>query len=286
MPLKYAYHPGNIAHSSATEVSQTMEPTARSFGIELLPMEGATSCGAGIIRQANDVLQITLNARNFAIAESIGADIITPCAATAGNLYEDLSRLKEDSLLLAKTNEVLERTTGMTLTGDVKVNHLLHVLVEEIGLEKVSEKVRNPIDFRIAGFYGPNMQQEGACGEDDVYDPQYLELLIEALGGQPVQWESRTQSVGVPGLFAEEATVLRQIASTIDDAKSEGASIIVSACTLSHTALDIYQGKASRSTGLPTNIPVIHLTELLAFSLGHYNNRLAQLRTRIAVIGD
>jgi len=31
---------------------------------------------------------------------------------------------------------------------------------------------------------------------------------------------------------------------------------------------------------------VIHLTELLAFAFGHYNERLAQLRTRIAVIGD
>jgi len=286
MALKYAYHPGNVAHSSATEVSQTMEPAARSLGIDLIPMKGATSCGAGIIRQANDLLQVTLNARNFAIAESMGLDIITPCAATAGNLNEDLARLRRDSLLMAKTNEVLARTSGLTLTGEVNIQHLLHVIVDEIGLEKVSEKIRNPINFPIAGFYGPNMQQEGACGEDDVFDPNYLELLIEALGGEPVHWESRTQSVGVPGLFSEEATVLRQIASTINDAKSEGAAIIVSACTLSHTALDIYQGKAGRATGLSTNIPVIHLTEMLAFAMGHYNNRLAQLRTRIAVIGD
>ena len=286
MAMKYAYHPGNIAHSSATEVSQTMEPTARSLGIELLPMNGATSCGAGIIRQANDLLQVTLNARNFAIAESMGMDIITPCATTAGNLNEDLAKLNDDPLLLAKTNEVLQRTSGLTMSGKLRIHHLLHVIVDEIGLDKVSEKVRNPINFPIAGFYGPNMQQEGACGEDDVFDPQYLELLIKALGGEPVMWESRTQSVGVPGLFSEEATVLRQIASTINDAKSEGAAMIVSACTLSHTALDIYQGKASRTTGLSTNIPVIHLTEMLAFALGHYNNRLAQLRTRIAVIGD
>ena len=163
MALKYAYHPGNIAHSSATEVAQTMEPTARSLGIELFPMRGATSCGAGIIRQANDILQVTLNARNFAIAESMGMDIMTPCAATAGNLNEDLSRLKADSLLLEKTNEVLERTTGLTMTGNVGVHHLLHVIVDEIGLDKVGEKLRNPIDFPIAGFYGPNMQQEGAC---------------------------------------------------------------------------------------------------------------------------
>ena len=286
MPMKYAFHPGNIAHSSATEVTQTMEPAARSLGIELIPMKGATSCGAGIIRQANDVLQITLNARNFAIAESMGADIITPCAATAGNLHEDLSRLKADPLLLAKTNEVLQRTSGISLKGDVNVRHILHVIVDEIGLDKVEDKLRNPMNFRIAGYYGPNIQQEGACGDDDVFDPNYLELLIDALGGSPVEWESRTQSVGVPGLFSEEATVLRQVAAAISDAKSEGAEMIVSACTLSHTLLDVYQGKASRSTGLSTNIPVIHLTEMLAFAFGHHNNRLAQLRTRIAVIGD
>ena len=174
MPLKYSYHPGNVAHSSATEVNQTMVPLARSLGMELLPMEGATSCGAGIIRQANDVLQITLNARNFAIAESLGADIITPCAATAGNLHEDLSRLREEPLLMRKIQEVLLRTTGMKFHGGIKVNHLLHVLVEEIGLDKVSQKVRNPINFRIAGFYGPNMQQEGACGDDDAVSYTHL----------------------------------------------------------------------------------------------------------------
>ena len=286
MAIKYAYHPGNVAHSSATEVSQTMEPACRTLGIDLFPMKGATSCGAGIIRQANDILQVTLNARNFAIAESMGMDIITPCAATAGNLFEDLTRLRNDPLLLAKTNDVLQRTCGLTLEGEVGVHHLLHVIVEEVGIEKIESNLRNPMGFRIAGFYGPNIQQHGACGDDDVFDANYLEQLINSLGGSPVKWGSRTQSVGVPGLFSEEPTVLRQVASVIDDAKSEGAEMIVSACTLSHTVLDIYQGKASRSTGTSTNIPVIHLTELLSFAFGHHNNRLAQLKTRVAVIGD
>ncbi len=286
MPTKLAYHPGNVAHSSATEVSQTMGPACRSLGIELVPMKGATSCGAGIIRQANDILQVTLNARNFAIAESMGMDIVTPCATTAGNLHEDLTRLKDDPLLLAKTNKILRRTCGLTLTGEVSVHHLLHFIVDDLGLDKVESQLRNPMNFKIAGFYGPNMQQKGACGEDDVYDPNYLERLIESMGGQPVSWESRTASVGVPGLFSEESTVLKQVASVISDAKSEGARLIVSTCTLSHTVLDIYQGKARRSTGVSTNIPVIHMTELLAFGFGHYNNRLAQLKTRVAVIGD
>ena len=119
-----------------------------------------------------------------------------------------------------------------------------------------------------------------------MYDPNYLEQLISALGGTPVSWEARTQSVGVPGLFSEEPTVMKQAAEALSEAKSEGAALIVSACNLSHAVLDVYQGKAGRNTGLATNIPVIHLCEMLAFALGTHNSRLALLRTRIAVIGD
>ncbi|SVA10012.1 uncharacterized protein METZ01_LOCUS62866 [marine metagenome] len=263
-----------------------METVAQSLSIELVPLRGATSCGAGIIRQASRRLQLTLNARTFAMAEELGLDIITPCAATAGNLHEDLTVLKQDPNLLGEVNEVLERTCGRSFSGGTDVHHLLHVIVDEIGLEKLEALARNPIDFDVAGFYGPNIQQMGACGGDDVHDPDYLEQVIAALGGRPVQWESRTQSVGVPGLFSEEPTVLRQAAAVLHEAKSEGADLIVSACNLSHSVLDVYQGKASRSTGLSTNIPVIHLTEMLSFSMGHHNTRLAQLRTRIAVIGD
>ena len=286
MPLRYAYHPGNVAHSNAIEVADTMPPAADSLGIELVELEGATSCGAGIIRQANADLQVVLNARTLAQAESMGLDIITPCATTAATLHEDLTSLRNDSKLMAKTNDILERNCGLTLTGEVNVHHLLHVIVDEIGIEKLAEKVKNPFGFRVAGYYGPNMQQEGACGGDDVFDPDYLEQVIKALGGVPVEWDSRTHSVGVPGIFSEEKTVLKQTASVLSDAKSEGAELIVSACNLSHMLMDVYQGKAGKISGEATKVPVIHLTELLAFGFGHYIDRLAQLRTREKIIGD
>ena len=286
MALRYAYHPGNVAHSNAIEVADTMPAAAESLGIELVDLDGATSCGAGIIRQANADLQVVLNARTMAQAEALGLDIITPCATTAATLHEDLTALRNDSKLMAKTNDILERNCGLTLTGEVNVHHLLHVIVDEIGIEKLAESVKNPFGFRIAGYYGPNMQQEGACGGDDVFDPDYLEQVIAALGGQPVDWTSRTHSVGVPGIFSEEKTVLKQTAAVLSDAKSEGAELVVSACNLSHMLMDVYQGKAGKVSGESTKIPIIHLTELLAFGFGHYVDRLAQLRTRVLIIGD
>ena len=171
MATRYAYHPGNVAHSNAMEVADTMPLAAQSLGIELIPLEGATSCGAGIIRQANADLQVALNARTLAQAEAMGLDIITSCATTAATLHEDLTSLRNDSKLMAKTNEILERNCGLTLTGEVNVHHLLHVIVDELGIDVVKDAVNNPFDFNIAGYYGPNMQQEGACGGDDVVDP-------------------------------------------------------------------------------------------------------------------
>ena len=286
MAIKYAYHPGNVAHSGSPEVAESMVPLIKSLGIELTYLDGATSCGAGIIRQVNQRLQLTLNARIFAQAENLGLDILTPCASTAGNLSEDLFLLKSNPILLAEINEVLMKTCNLEFSGETSVNHLLHVIIDELGLDKIKPLVVNPIDFRVASYYGPNMQQEGFCGKDDIYDPNYMEQLIETLGGSPIRWDSRTQSVGAPSLLSEEPTVLRQAASVLNDAKSEGAQMIVSACNLSHSVLDIYQGKASQKTGLKTNIPVIHLSEILSFAMGHYNTRYAQLRTRVLVIGD
>ena len=87
-------------------------------------------------------------------------------------------------------------------------------------------------------------------------------------------------------MFSEEQTVLRQSATILSEAKVGGAKMLISACTLSHGVLDIYQGKASRSTGLNTNLPVVHLSEYVAFVTGNFPKRLAMLKTRLAVIGD
>ena len=255
--MDYAYHPGNVAHSTAQEVADTVLPAVKTLGINLIPLDGATSCGAGIIRQANPRLQLTLNARTFAMAEELGLEIITPCATTAGILFEDLTTLRSDPNLLLEVNNVLMETCGKSFSGETEVRHLLHVIVEEIGLEKLSESVKNPIDLSIAGYYGPNIQRKGACGKDDVFQPNYLENVIQALGANPISLTYRTQSVGVPSLLSEESTALKQSAAVLSEAKSEGADMLVSICTLSHSVLDVYQVKAGKVSG--ENLSLIHI---------------------------
>ena len=116
--------------------------------------------------------------------------------------------------------------------------------------------------------------------------PSYMEQLITALGGTSVEFDSKCSSVGTPALLSLEKSALRMTADVLSDAVSNGADILVTACTLSHQNLDSYQTKAGKVTGKNTSIPVVHLTEILAFALGVFPDRFAQLRTRAKLIGS
>ncbi len=285
--VKYSYYPGNVARQSSYEVEDTIQPLCRSLGIELVEIVGYNSDGGNIIKQGNKDLQLALNARNIALAEKNGHDIVTACASAQGILHDSLQTFRNDPIALANANTVLSKTTGMTANaGDISSHHLLHVLVDEIGLDKVEEAVINPLNMNVACYYGPHMQKEGACGGDDPWNPNYMERLISALGGTPVEYKTKTSSVGNPSLLSLGDSVMKMTARVLNDAKRAGAEIIVSACTLSHSNLDSYQGKAGRVANLDTNIPAVNLTEIIAFALGHFPDRFAQLKTRAMLIGS
>ena len=283
--VKYSYYPGNSARQSSSEVEDTIQPMARSLGLDLVDITGYNSDGGEVICQTNKMLQLTLNARNFALAEENGHDIVTACATSQGNMFAALKTLRADPVLCAQVNDVLEKTSDLKFNGEIKTSHLLHVLVEEIGLDKIKDLVVNPLGMKVAAYYGQNMQREGACGEDDAFNPQYLERLIETLGGEAIDYGSKTASVGAPSLLTLDAPVMQMTAQVLADAKAAGAQMMVSACTISHSNLDSYQSKAGKVARKITNMPVIHLSELVAFALGHHIDRFAQLKTRALVIG-
>jgi len=87
-------------------------------------------------------------------------------------------------------------------------------------------------------------------------------------------------------LLSLEKSALRMTADVLSDAITNGADLLVTACTLSHQNLDSYQTKAGKITGKKTAIPIVHLTEILAFALGIFPDRFAQLRTRAKLIGS
>lgn len=283
--MQVAYYPGNVARGAMMEVEDCIQPLCKTLGIKLVELPKATSDGGNIIRQASTRLQHALAARNLALAEQKGLDIMTSCATSHSIHCDTATTMAGDAVLASQLNNLIARSSGIEYSGESKSRHLLHLLVEEIGLENINDAVVNPLRMNIAAYYGPYMQRDGFCGDDDAFNPRYLEDLIIALGGTPVEYESKCQSVGSPSLLTNEKIAMKMTASVLSDAKQSGAQLMVSACTISHANLDSYQVKAGKSTGKDTTMPIVHLAELVAFALGHYPDRLAQLITRVRVIG-
>jgi succinate dehydrogenase / fumarate reductase cytochrome b subunit len=282
---KIAYYPGNVARAASMEVEDCIQPLCKSLGIELIELPKASSDGGNIIRQASPKLQHALVARNLALAEQKGLDIMTTCATSHGIMCDTIEDLKADPIYTAQLNNLISRSTGVEYAGEANSWHLLHYLVEEVGLEKITAAVVNPINLNVSAYYGPYMQRDGSCSQDDPFMPTYMEQLIIALGGTPIEYDLKCQSVGAPSLLTLDKPVMSLIASVISDAKSNGAEVMVSACTVSHANLDSYQSKAGRKTKKDTNMPIMHLAEVVAFALGHYPDRFAQLKTRAKLIG-
>ena len=67
--MKLAYWPGCVSRGFTPELHGSMALVADKLGIELVTLDRANCCGAGVIAEHNQELADTLNARTFALAQ-------------------------------------------------------------------------------------------------------------------------------------------------------------------------------------------------------------------------
>ena len=75
--MKVAYWPGCVSRGFTPELHGSMAKVAPLLDIELVELDRARCCGAGVIAEHNQELADTLNARTFALAQQVercGAD--------------------------------------------------------------------------------------------------------------------------------------------------------------------------------------------------------------------
>src|SRR6201999_882208 len=70
--IKVAYWPGCVSRGFTPELHGSMAWGAEKIGIELVTLDRANCCGAGVIAEHNQELADTLNARTFALAQQTG----------------------------------------------------------------------------------------------------------------------------------------------------------------------------------------------------------------------
>ncbi len=270
--MRYAFWPGCVSRAGTPELYPAATAVADKIGMELIEIEQASCTGAGVLGERNEELVDTLNARNFALAEQMGLDtLLTICSTCQGVMSSVNYKLREKPDYLTKINETLAEE-GLEYKGTVRVTHMMWAVVEELGLSNLKDMVVRPLNgLKIAPFYGCYILRPRyvlGMNEEHAHRDQYLEYIIEALGGEPIDYEGKLRCCGFPIMTINEPNGLKMVSNHTLEAKDMGAHALVTPCPLCHLNLDEFQPKAAKSAGKPINMPVLHLPQMIGTALG------------------
>jgi succinate dehydrogenase / fumarate reductase, cytochrome b subunit len=272
--MKLAYWPGCVSRGFTPELHGSMAKVAPLLDLELVELDRANCCGAGVIAEHNQELVDTLNARTFAMAQKVdgAAGMMNICSTCQGAQSECQERLDASSDYRKQINSNLSGERLNYEHSDEWWNkNLLWLLVEEIGLDALRERVVRPLEgMRIAPFYGcyivrPTKRLGYA---DHPERDRYLDQVIAALGAEPVEYAGSHKCCGFPLITMNRTTSLRQAGRHLADAIDAGADCLVTPCPLCHLNLDMQQPAASKYVERDLDVPVLHLPQMVGLALG------------------
>jgi succinate dehydrogenase / fumarate reductase cytochrome b subunit len=272
-----AYYRGCLASLSAKELDSSTRALAPKVGLELLDLETVTCCGAGDIHEAEPDYYLHLNARILAYAEATGADtLMTVCNVCTLNLRQANHILQRDDDVRTRVNTNLEAVGVPPYEGGVEVRHLLWMIAEGEGYELLKQAAHKGLKgLRVAPFYGCQiLRPSKLLGFEDPDRPWSLEAIIEACGGEAVDYPAKIKCCGFPIIQAREETALGELIQPIEQAMERGADAIVTPCPLCHLSLDAWQSKLEASTGRSFGMPILHLSQLIGVAAGIEDSEL------------
>jgi|TARA_Y100000310_G_C20658562_1_gene803382 succinate dehydrogenase / fumarate reductase cytochrome b subunit len=263
--MKYAYFPGCAAKATTTEANRATHAIAKHLAVELIEFPNFSCCGAGVLHEERPNLGVAINARNFAIAEREGLDIVTICNTCQLTMLKAKKTLDDDVQLRSRINRSLAEF-DLEYSGKTAIRHLLWVLIEDLGLSNLQQKIERQLaGLNVAPFYGCHMlRPKELLGSH----PDFLERLIGAVGANPVDYGSKTDCCGFHVMLVNQEVSVDRVASAMTDAKESGADLVVTPCTLCQLTLDSYQYRADKRAKTDINMPVIHLPQLIGLALG------------------
>ncbi len=271
--MKYALYTGCTAKESTPELMKSTMAVAKKLGIELTVLEEASCCGASHLQDFDEFLSLVLNARNICYAEKMGLTLVTLCNTCQINLSMTKDRLDHDPKLKEEVNAKLKEV-GLEYKGTSEVKHLLYVLRDEFGYEKIAQMVSKPLsDFNVAPFYGchnirPSELQNKSNKNESAYNPTSLDDLIVALGGKSVEYVRKNSCCGFHADLQAPETAGKLTGLALTEAMDGNADFVVTPCPLCHLNFDVKQHEAGKVIGRDISMPILHLAQMVGLALG------------------
>ncbi len=275
----YIFYPGCSMESSAKAYHASTLAVCKQLGIGLKEIDDWNCCGATEYLSLDLLPAYALIARNLALAEKQAngnKTIIAPCSACYLNLAKADHYMLEDKDLGSKVNEALAAGGLHYTPGKLAVRHLLDVVINEIGLEHVKEKVTKPLaGLRIAPYLGCMLPRpDYGMRYSDSEHPDELDNLMKALGANVIDFPLKTACCGGHMTQIGPGTAFELIRRLIAAADQYKADVIVTVCPMCQMNLDAFQGQMNGYFHTNYKIPILFFTQLMGIAFGEQPEKL------------
>jgi heterodisulfide reductase subunit B2 len=268
--MKYLYYPGCSLKSSGISYEESLLSVFKKLNIQLEELDDWNCCGATNYMSICESDGYSLTARNLAIAEKQSkggnAEVVAPCAACYMGLLKTNKYISTEHEIKDEVNASLKKI-GMVYNGNVNVRHPLDVICKDLGLDALKKAVEKPLKgLKVASYYGCQLVRPMA-DFDDQHDPQTMDNIVKALGGEPVDWPLKTKCCSGSMTSTIGEIGLRMNFLLLKEAKDRGADVIITACPLCQFNLECFQDKISRKFEEDVKLPVYYFTQLMGMAL-------------------
>jgi heterodisulfide reductase subunit B2 len=281
--MKYSFFPGCCKHATGKPYYISTQALCDKLGIELKELPDWNCCGSTSYFSVRELESFGISARNLAIAQEQGdMDLVAICSACYTVLAKTNRYFADDPVLHEEINEALA-AAGRHYEGDVKVRHLLDVMVNDLGYDVIKEKVTRDLDgLKVACYYGCQLTRPMGSFDDPEF-PTTMDKLVEALGGAPVDYPVKTKCCGGMLMLTKEEAALRLCYELLKSARESEAQVIITACPLCQMNVEAYQPMVNKAYATDFAMPVMYFTQLTGIALGVGTRDLALDRPIVAV---
>jgi heterodisulfide reductase subunit B len=263
----YAYYPGCSLEHSASPYDISIRAVFKALDVNLHEIDDWNCCGATMYMSVKKIVGYAISARNLAIAQNMGMEVCAPCSSCYTILRKTNRHIQWDPKERDKINEALA-AANLSYEGKVHIRHPLDILIRDVGLTTIKERVVKPLHgLRVAPYYGCQIVRPHGFF-DDVDDPVTMDELFKALGAEVVDYPAKVRCCGGMLMTTDEEVAQKLNRGLLQAAVDNGAETIATACPLCQMNLEAYQGRVNDVYGTSFNMPIVYFSHLLGVALG------------------
>ncbi|MBD3255629.1 MAG: CoB--CoM heterodisulfide reductase subunit B [Candidatus Lokiarchaeota archaeon] len=268
---EFAFFLGCTIPLKLPHLERAFRDVASILDVGLKEMEGVSCCPEPVALQSLSVeTWLTLGARNLAIAENMGLDVLTICSGCYETLKTVSVLLEEDPEHREKINELLHKI-NYNYEGKIKVTHFVELFAQEEWLEKIKSLVVRPLDdLNLAVHYGCHLIRPSKIMQfDHPEKPEKIDAILQVLGAKTIDYATKLECCGYcarlqdeigESLVEEKMTELCEMDQSVD--------ALIAVCPACVTQYDRKEKIISREKDKELNVPVLYLPEIMAIALG------------------